>query len=539
MYVRRKLKPVPPTATPAKKPTLAGRHTARFLTGWLLAGLLVLLAGLQPVVAQTPTPTVTTDKPDYGPTEIPKIFGLNFVPNTELDVIVLTPKELQKGKNLKKKSKKDGWDTLTSEPDGSFFHEYTPFRERVLGGLYEVRVYNTPWNGKLNEEPLAMTTFTDGPPKVQGLEQCQPGPNDITTFDCTSSGPDGWKNGNNDGPYFEGDTVPYRSEFKDLLPTTQYRLQIEWDTSKGGKHALDYLRTFNATVLSADPCVGLGVGFCSSSDTFPIPSDIIMQSDPEWIANSGIQASGDFTLYNGTIDSVSIYTLEKSDNTLVTGANCGGGGCYDGDTSTYIDVFFTTNAIDSDLVLAWGGHIASRDDWGDANSAAFISGSPFHMRLNELSDVTNANDLNVGNTDRSLSAGAVIFPGFITITKAAFPFPVTEVLDSTVFNFTFTGSGPLGPTFTLTDETSLSSGPLTDFTTYTVAETSLPADWELTDIVCVDTSGLGFSGTIDVPNLDVDINLLEGQVIGCTFTDVAKVIDLELTKSLVPLAPPS
>ena len=340
-------------------------------------------------------------------------------------------------------------------------------------------------------------------------------------------------------PYFEGDTVPYRSEFKDLLPTTQYRLQIEWDTSKGGKHALDYLRTFNATVLSADPCVGLGVGFCSSSDTFPIPSDIIMQSDPEWIANSGIQASGDFTLYNGTIDSVSIYTLEKSDNTLVTGANCGGGGCYDGDTSTYIDVFFTTNAIDSDLVLAWGGHIASRDDWGDANSAAFISGSPFHMRLNELSDVTNANDLNVGNTDRSLSAGAVIFPGFITITKAAFPFPVTEVLDSTVFNFTFTGSGPLGPTFTLTDETSLSSGPLTDFTTYTVAETSLPADWELTDIVCVDTSGLGFSGTIDVPNLDVDINLLEGQVIGCTFTDVAKVIDLELTKSLVPLAPPS
>ena len=60
----------------------------------------------------------------------------------------------------------------------------------------------------------------------------------------------------------------------------------------------------------------------------------------------------------------------------------------------------------------------------------------------------------------------------------------------------------------------------------------------MTDIVCVDTSGLGFSGTIDVPNLDVDINLLEGQVIGCTFTDVAKVIDLELTKSLVPLAPP-
>ncbi len=83
-------KPIPSTATPAKKPTLAGRHTARFLTGWLLAGLLVLLAGAQPVAAQTPIPTVTTDKDDYGTTEIPHIFGSDFAHDTELDFIVLT-----------------------------------------------------------------------------------------------------------------------------------------------------------------------------------------------------------------------------------------------------------------------------------------------------------------------------------------------------------------------------------------------------------------------------------------------------------------
>jgi hypothetical protein len=74
---------------------------------------MVLLTGFPPAAAAQ-TPTVTTDKPDYGPTEIPVISGFNFAPGAELDVIVLTPKELQKGKNLKKQTKKDGWDTLTS-----------------------------------------------------------------------------------------------------------------------------------------------------------------------------------------------------------------------------------------------------------------------------------------------------------------------------------------------------------------------------------------------------------------------------------------
>jgi hypothetical protein len=67
MYVQRKLeKPISSPDTPAKKPTLAGGHTARHLTGWLLAGLLVLLAGLHPVAAQVPDPPVTTDKEDWG-----------------------------------------------------------------------------------------------------------------------------------------------------------------------------------------------------------------------------------------------------------------------------------------------------------------------------------------------------------------------------------------------------------------------------------------------------------------------------------------
>ena len=52
---------------------------------------------------------------------------------------------------------------------------------------------------------------------------------------------------------------------------------------------------------------------------------------------------------------------------------------YLGNTKTSITVSFT--ATSADLVLAWGGHIAERDDWGQDNSAVAISGSPYHMRI--------------------------------------------------------------------------------------------------------------------------------------------------------------
>ena len=143
----------------------AGSRAMRFVVVAFLASLMVLATGFQPAAAAQ-TPTVTTDKPDYGPTEIPEISGFDFAPGAELDVIVLNPKEqrrLERGKRLKKNKKKGGWDTLTTDGGGNFVSDYTPARELIIGALYEVRVYNTPWSGTLDEVPLAMTTFTDGP----------------------------------------------------------------------------------------------------------------------------------------------------------------------------------------------------------------------------------------------------------------------------------------------------------------------------------------------------------------------------------------
>jgi hypothetical protein len=75
-------------------------------------------------------------------------------------------------------------------------------------------------------------------------------------------------------------------------------------------------------------------------------------------------------------------------------------------SETQVRVRFTADSPKA--VLAWGGHIASRWDWGfnadgTPRSAGGISGSSYHMRL------VDWNLGNLGNQDRSMSTDAV-FP---------------------------------------------------------------------------------------------------------------------------------
>src|SRR5439155_22719727 len=144
----------------------------------------------------------------------------------------------------------------------------------------------------------------------------------------------------------------------------------------------------------------------------------------------------------------------------------------------------TFTASVNNPVLAWGGHISSRQDWGANNSAVAISGSPYHMRLIDLDGAG-------GNQDRSLSAQAVIFPGSITIIKDATP------NGSTSFDFTASPS-PLA-NFSLVDDGTpantnkkLFSNILT-FQTYTVNETPIPAGWGFDSVSCSVTTPNGGS----------------------------------------------
>jgi hypothetical protein len=116
-----------------------------------------------------------------------------------------------------------------------------------------------------------------------------------------------------------------------------------------------------------------------------------------------------------------------------------------GDQEQQISVTFTANSATP--VLSWGGHIASRLDWGCSGapqSASGISGSPYHMRIKSI--IVNGTAISLGNQDRSLSAAAVIFvsPGISTT-----PNPSSGSI-GTVLNDSATLSGALSPTGSIT-----------------------------------------------------------------------------------------
>ena len=313
---------------------------------------------------------------------------------------------------------------------------------------------------------------------------------------CSNSN---WVNGNlgaSKSLYYEGDSIPYRLVFGGLT-LGSHTVTIEWDTTKSSKHALDYLTTWDRSANPGSDPLSTVAGTFSPPTTYPIPAD------PQVTGAGVTQIPGFFTLYNGTITAVSAYSYSNG-----TG--------FSGDKSASLAITFTTTSPTA--VLAWGGHIATRMDWGIGNSAVAISGSPFHTRLLAL-------DGSGGNQDRSLSNDAVVFPGSITIIKDAAPEGATS------FNFT-ASPAPLY-NFALVDDGTPANkivfGGIKNFTTYTIAE-SVPAGWNLTGIVCTVLNPSSGSQIVSLPN--VTINLKEAEGVTCTFSNsVIPVYALNVEKS--------
>jgi hypothetical protein len=236
-------------------------------------------------------------------------------------------------------------------------------------------------------------------PPAANLDQAQNG------AAGTPESPVDWVNGNTNSSnshYIEGYSIPYRVVMTDLPLATPIVLDMGYDIKHSGKHAIDYLTHYNRLephgvfahlAEEVDPTDGVSgvVDGSAPTSTFPIdpPSSVSpcaspTPGQPTTSFNSLLAGETVMSLWNGTITDVS-YVSE---------------GCLtDAAAETVIRVEFTVTA--STAVLAWGGHIGHRDDWGEGNSAGGISGSPYHMRLKDW----NLN--NLGNQDRSLSAGAV------------------------------------------------------------------------------------------------------------------------------------
>jgi len=346
-------------------------------------------------------------------------------------------------------------------------------------------------------------------PLAEALFQCANGGRGTPELTCSGSN---WQFGNlnqNNSQWVEGEFVPYRALITGLTVGSTNTLTISYGTTKNGKHAVDYLGTWDQSTLApngpggADACVN--VSPCSAPSTEPIPLDPTLTA-----ANPGIQDPGVFTIFNGTITNVSAYTTV---------------GTYATTSETSITLTYTANA--ADVVIAFGGHISSRVDWTLTGTAISISGSPYHT--------------NIGGGDRSMSVDAAILPAFLIVIKEV----TTLTLGTTAtfdFNFTYTPTGGVAVPFTLADQTpgTGGGGPLISdlnpdttevfqIQNFSAANTSisstvtegLHAQWTLADIACTEQSGglPQLNNTTDDYPIGRSANVIaeEAEIITCTF----------------------
>jgi hypothetical protein len=235
-----------------------------------------------------------------------------------------------------------------------------------------------------------------------------------------------WVNGNagsSNAHYVEGHSIAYRSLITGLTVGNQYEYIIEWDTKNSDAMAIDYITHFqrlephsqftpahSAEVINPRIYISngkeyqLGLSAGTNPNTFDIPEPGPVPTPVANLPQNSFKAlttaERKFTIYNGTITNMAYI----SQGPLNTSAS---------KITTSMKIRFT--AAKDSVVLAWGGHIASRLDWGFINgkprSAGGISGSPYHMRqisMNTFPGLVNISG--VGNTDRSLAAAAVIPP---------------------------------------------------------------------------------------------------------------------------------
>lgn len=343
-----------------------------------------------------------------------------------------------------------------------------------------------------------------GKPSIS-LEQCaNGGPT------CDSSNPSQWVTGNlgaNNSAYSEGDAVPYRAVLSNLTVGSTYKVDLEWDTTVSGRHALDYLVSFDFSETTADPCAGIA---CGSQSMLSIPMDPSVSG-----AMVNQQASQSISVFGGTFPTNGAVVANTA------GSICGAASCtissnpspyslsgtYGSTSETSVSVFVT--ATSQTAVLAWGGHIASRIDWGADKSAAVISGSPYHMRMVDF-DCSNEKNCSVGLMDRSLSSAAVTLPSSITIVKE------TSIQGATSFSFSATPS-PLS-NFSLVDDgtianTKVFSG-ITTFGSYTITENAAMG-WDFDRVSC--SFAQQSTGSSSVNGAAVTVVLAEGEDVTCTF----------------------
>src|SRR5258706_1078048 len=288
-----------------------------------------------------PTPAeIHSEFEDYHPGETANIFG-NLFPSLQNFVLRIF------GNSEVGNHYTDTSFTVNSDNSGSFSYSY------LLDNMY--RPLYTVTASTLDGEQIASTTFTDAAGSgVDVYSQCANGNGNGPTCNWTN----GDLNGNN-STYTEEDPTVQRLVISGLA-NGSHDVVIEYQTTKGGKHAYDFLTNDTASetwVTDADICSGPVASSLPSCTSLASNLSPAIPHDP---LNTLGTPDGNqhFKIKNGTITSLGTPTLVN--------------GTYGADSLTDIPVTFTVNTstcadVSSGkcpVLITWGAHVSSQADWG-------------------------------------------------------------------------------------------------------------------------------------------------------------------------------
>jgi hypothetical protein len=318
-----------------------------------------------------------------------------------------------------------------------------------------------------------VSVFAAAGPSVN-LDQCRNGGlvvNGVqTSIQCAGggSGNSGWVNGNagaSNAHYAEGESISYRARITGLKANDQVVVIMGYDVVHGGVHAIDYLTDKNRwqspeTTVAATPDLPCSTvtGCNGTTDllTAPIPnpSPNIQVDTTKTLAN-GCEVAGSGATQQPITSSNAIPAAQRvmeffdaqpaASNAIQLVGPVPNLLDRNGDQEQQVSVTF--KALTASPVLAWGGHIARAVDWGCVGapqSASGISGSPYHMRIKNIT--VNGTPISLGNQDRSLSAAAVVV---LQPTLPTTPNPASGNIGA-VLNDSATITGGINPSGTVT-----------------------------------------------------------------------------------------
>jgi hypothetical protein len=463
-----------------------------------VAFLLVILVFSAFSVGAAPSPTgatITSDLADYPPGATVTLTGAGWAPGEAVRIVV--------NDTIGQSWQRDVTVTATESGDVTDVFQLP---------TYFVSNYDVTATGPTSG--AATTTFTDL--SVGTYDQCS---NDLGTG--YSSGDTGcrWINGNlqsNNSRYFEGDATVQRLWLKDFVPGSTHTVTLKYGTTKGGKHAYDFLTRWDwseSWITDADRCQGIAGCDTASENSTAIPVD---PNAGGFDVAASLVKPRQFVMRGGTLNSATTPTIVS--------------GSYSGDSETVVTVSFTVAnsgpmcaSGSCDIALWFGAHVAAQANWGIGLGAGSISGSPYHVALDAVDGAS------VGQRDNQMQANVIteVPNGTIVIVKDAVPNNAQD------FSFSLNNStNTINQNFSLDDDSDATLPNSQTFSvppgTWAASELNIPSGWSLTNLVCVDPTN---NTTVSLAGAKATINLASNETVTCTFTNTKEPDKLDLTVS--------